>query len=51
MVLEVMLLFNSFLLIIALVLLLFAAGKDPTTKKARFKVKDDINKIKEQIMN
>ncbi len=50
MVLEAMLLFNGFLLLIMLVLLLVASKKEHSPKK-RFKIKDDIRKIKEQILN
>ncbi|MBU0907180.1 MAG: hypothetical protein KKE05_03420 [Nanoarchaeota archaeon] len=50
MVLEVMLLLSSFLLLVMLVLLLVASRKQPSPKR-RFKIKDDIKKIKEQILN
>ena len=41
--------FSSFLLLAVLVALLLILSADKQKPKARFKVKDDIKKIKEQI--
>ncbi|MFH1802652.1 MAG: hypothetical protein ABH864_04330 [archaeon] len=49
MVLELMLLFSSFILLAVLIILLVILSAEAKTPKKRFKVKDDIKKIKEQI--
>lgn len=51
MLMEVMLLFSSFLLLAVLVALLMIVSADKQKPKPRFKVTDDIKKIKEQISN
>ncbi|MBS3077050.1 hypothetical protein J4233_02145 [Candidatus Pacearchaeota archaeon] len=50
MVLEVLLLFSSFLLVIMLAVLLVALKKEHSPRR-RFKIRDDIQRIKEQILN
>jgi len=48
---ELLLMANSIFLFIVFIILLAVSLSEEQPKKKRFKVKDDINKIKEQIAN
>jgi len=48
---EVMLLANSLFLLIVLIILIAVSSSNEKPRKRRFKVKDDLKRIKEQISN